>query len=272
MGRPKKQTADWFPHYVTGSRKTLFVLENRWGNDGYAFWFKILELLCGSDGHYYDCSKRADMEYLVAFTRLPEEQAVEIVDMLVDRGKIDRELWEERRIIWCQALVDNLQSLYAKRRESAPEKPTMDSLSTRKQEELNISESEIPEKQTEDEQGQDVKQKTKRRRKSILTAKQQELFDRFYSSYPKKVDPAAAERAWAKIDPEPDEVQAEKIIKAVEDAKLYDSRFREKQFTPNPASWLNAKGYMSEYVQEVEHGNGRFTPSGGFEKQDSDSF
>lgn len=46
MARPKKQTVDYFPHFVKGGR-TIFILENKFGNDGYAFWFKLLEILGG---------------------------------------------------------------------------------------------------------------------------------------------------------------------------------------------------------------------------------
>ena len=48
MARPKKQTVDYFPHIIKQG-KTMTILENRFGNDGYAFWFKLLEIL-GSTG------------------------------------------------------------------------------------------------------------------------------------------------------------------------------------------------------------------------------
>lgn len=122
IGRPRKQTADYFPHYVTDSR-TKFILEDNWGNDGYAFWFKLLELLCKSDGHCYDCSATANHRYLLAFTRVQDDTADAIMATLVELGKIDKELWEEKRIIWCQTLVDNLASLYSKRTVALPRKP-----------------------------------------------------------------------------------------------------------------------------------------------------
>lgn len=105
----------------------------------------------------------------------------------------------------------------------------------------------------------------KPKRTSCLSAQQQELFKKFYAVYPKKVDPATAERAWAKISPPPDEAMTEKIIQAVEAAKKYDSRFRDRQFVPNPASWLNAKGYLSEYTQDGGNGNGTYADRRGVE-------
>lgn len=65
MARPKKQTVDYFPHFVKGGR-TIFILENKFGNDGYAFWFKLLEILGESEGHFYDCSNASNWEYLLA--------------------------------------------------------------------------------------------------------------------------------------------------------------------------------------------------------------
>ena len=44
MARPAKTSVDYFPH-MAHSGKTIAILEARWGNDGYAFWFKLLELL-----------------------------------------------------------------------------------------------------------------------------------------------------------------------------------------------------------------------------------
>ena len=54
MARPKKQKVEYFPHFVMSGR-TIFILENTYGNDGYAFWFKLLELLGDTEGHYYEC-------------------------------------------------------------------------------------------------------------------------------------------------------------------------------------------------------------------------
>lgn len=72
-GKTEKQTVDYFPHFVKGGR-TIFILENKFGNDGYAFWFKLLEILGESEGHFYDCSNASNWEYLLAKTRVTEER------------------------------------------------------------------------------------------------------------------------------------------------------------------------------------------------------
>lgn len=122
MGRPQKQTVDYFPHFVGKVSKTKDVLHSKWGNDGYAFWFKLLEILGSSEGHYYDCSKVLDWEYLVSVMKVDNQTATDIMEYLAEAEKIDPELWREHKIIWCQRFVDNLRGLYDKR-QVLPTKP-----------------------------------------------------------------------------------------------------------------------------------------------------
>lgn len=123
MGRPTKETVDYFPHYVKSGR-TIFILESKFGNDGYAFWFKLLEILGESEGHYYNCSISNNWEYLLAKTRCDENTANEIIDTLISLGKIDGELWNEKRIVWCKNFVNNLSFAYNKRHVKLPSAPS----------------------------------------------------------------------------------------------------------------------------------------------------
>lgn len=263
MGRNSRQTADYFPHFVGGKSRTRFILENRWGNEGYAFWFKLLELLCASEGHYYDCWPEMNWEYLLATTKVSGETAEEILGTLAGMEKIDKELWQNCRVIWVQTLLDHLITLYSKRTVT-PERPSPEIFPGRKPSEKGITSAEIPgnaEKPAETAENSaetaEEKPKKRRRKPSELPADQLRLFEMFYAAYPKKVDRAIAEKAWGKITPPPDEEKTREIIGAVEQAKKYDSRFRERQYTPNPASWLNAKAWLNDYSGGEQSGNDR---------------
>ncbi|MCD7811931.1 MAG: DUF4373 domain-containing protein [Ruminococcus sp.] len=123
MGRPKKQTVDYFPHFVSAGSKTIFILEQNWGNDGYSFWFKLLELLGRSEGHYFDCSAAANEKYLIALMKVGADTANEILTTLAEIGNIDGELWTQHKIIWCQSFVDNLRDVYMRRSVDIPQRP-----------------------------------------------------------------------------------------------------------------------------------------------------
>lgn len=143
MARPKKQTVDYFPHFIKGGR-TIFILESKFGNDGYAFWFKVLEILGGSEGHFYDCSNASNWEFLLAKTRVTDETAKDIIGVLIDLGKIDAELWNEHRVIWITNFLRNLSEVYRTRHTDLPSKPV---LNAKKQEETPISTDKTDEEQ-----------------------------------------------------------------------------------------------------------------------------
>ena len=121
MTRPIKNKVDYFPH-VTQTGKIIAILEARWGNDGYAFWFKILELLGSSESFSYDCNKPADWEYLLSKTRVTEDMAKAILKKLAEIDAIDAGLWEGG-IIWSDNFVGNLMPVFNKRKSTPPQKP-----------------------------------------------------------------------------------------------------------------------------------------------------
>lgn len=167
QGRPRKQTADYFRHYTGGTSRTRFILENRWGNDGYAFWFKLLEFLCINDGHYYSLESEINAQYFYSYMRIEPEKVEEILKTLAEMGKIDRELWQQCRVIWCQSLVDNLSDLYAKRSVTVPEKPMISNFKDVSAEKNTISATEkATEANNQSEKETPTEEKPKRKRKS----------------------------------------------------------------------------------------------------------
>ena len=121
MARPQKQTVDYFPHYCKHG-KTMFILEQKYGNDGYAFWFKLLEMLGSADGHYLKLENPADWEYLTAITRLTGETCEEILTLLAKLEAIDAEAWK-KKIVWIDNFIENVKDAYRNRVAEIPGKP-----------------------------------------------------------------------------------------------------------------------------------------------------
>lgn len=121
MTRPRKQTVDYFPHSCDHG-ETMFILEHQFGNDGYTFWFKLLERLGKSDGHYLDLNRLSTWEFLASKTRIEPDKCTEILNLLARLDAIDPELWESR-IVWSDNFVLGLADVYKKRVVEIPQKP-----------------------------------------------------------------------------------------------------------------------------------------------------
>lgn len=128
MARPKKKGVDYFPHDCV-SGKTIFILEQKFGNDGYAFWFKLLEHLGTKEGHYLDCNDIEDMEFLQAKTRLDGEVICKILDLLANLKAIEPELWQ-KKVVWSQRFVDGVSVVYTNRKVEPPRRPSFYIVST----------------------------------------------------------------------------------------------------------------------------------------------
>lgn len=125
MGRKSKQTVDYFPH-VCNHKKTMFVLEQQFParNSGYNGWFKLLETLGKSEGHFYDCSSRENWEYFCAYIQFDVDQADVFIEKLAILGAVDKSLWQEHKIIWSDNFVEGVADAYAKRKSNLPQKPS----------------------------------------------------------------------------------------------------------------------------------------------------
>ena len=124
MARPTKDNVEYFPHYTNArTGRTLFILERKYGNDGYAAWFKILELLGESPGHYFRYGNPVDWMFLVTVMRVDEKIAVEMLQLMADVGAIDAELHAEK-CLWSDNFVDGLRPVYSKRKQELPVRPS----------------------------------------------------------------------------------------------------------------------------------------------------
>lgn len=121
MTRPRKQTVDWFPHSCDHGM-TMYVLDKRYGIAGYYFWFRLLELLGNTEGHFIDAENLAKFEYLQAYTHTDGSTCNEILDLLSTLEAIDPKLWKDK-LIWSDNFVKGLAALYRNRNLPLPDRP-----------------------------------------------------------------------------------------------------------------------------------------------------
>lgn len=78
---------------------------------------------------------------------------------------------------------------------------------------------------------------------TVLTAEQQERFECFYAAYPRKRSRIAAEKAFAKLNP--DAPLLAELLAGIERAKTTE-QWRDPTKIPHPASWLNAGAWEDD--------------------------
>lgn len=113
MARPQSNTVSYFPHKI-GDGKKIFAIEAKYGNDGYATWFKILEKLATTENHYLNLNDEVEVMYLSSKCRVKEDVLFEIINDLSRLGCFDKILWE-KRYIWSQVFIDSIQDAYSRR-------------------------------------------------------------------------------------------------------------------------------------------------------------
>ena len=118
MARPKKNTVDYFPHDCHPN-KELEIFINKHGNEGYAFYYRLFELLGVTPDHRYDCNKSVNYQYLLTKTGVKEDSFEQLMISLVDLDIVDKELWKDK-IIWVQSFVDSIAEVYARRTTDLP--------------------------------------------------------------------------------------------------------------------------------------------------------
>lgn len=124
MGRLPKKGVDYFPHDTAASSKpTLYIVQQKYGNDGYAFWFKLLEFIGMQDGLTIDFSIQKDWLYFLSMAKVSEGVGKDILDTLASIEAIDKELWVNQKVVWSQHFADRLASVYGKRGGTTPKRP-----------------------------------------------------------------------------------------------------------------------------------------------------
>ena len=117
MSRPESKNVFYFPHY-TKSTKELNLIEHKHDSEGYRSYYRLMELV--ADAEYHRLSVRTQDEK--DMFDLGMKCNPEVIHILVRAGKIDRELWENERVIWMQDFVETLKPVYINRKKPLPDK------------------------------------------------------------------------------------------------------------------------------------------------------
>lgn len=165
MSRPRKAVVDYFPHDVTHGR-TVYTIDSKYGNDGYSFWYKMLELLGSAEHHFLDCSNTETWEFLLAKTKVDESTANSILETCARLGAINQVLWHNR-IIRSDEFTESLDVLYKRREVSVYSNEKVLSICKHKSHSLGISSNSNPQSIVKDNIVDDSKQEETKAKERI---------------------------------------------------------------------------------------------------------
>lgn len=115
MARPERNNVDYFP-FLCKEGKAMFYIEQKYGNDGYATWVKLLRQLAVNNYHYINLNDKVELMFLASKCRISEDTLKSIILDLCDLGEFNSELWSENMIVWSDKFVEHIKDAYEKRR------------------------------------------------------------------------------------------------------------------------------------------------------------
>lgn len=114
MGRKERHDVDYFPFFIKDGR-TLFILEGKYQCKGTGFFTNLFRFLSRTPDHHFQLKKESDRLFFFASTKCDEESALDMIDIMVTTGKLDRDLWTQEKVIASQDYLDSIQEAYRKR-------------------------------------------------------------------------------------------------------------------------------------------------------------
>jgi len=115
MARPERNNVDYFP-FICKEGKAMYYIEDKYGNDGFATWIKILRQLAVNNYHYINLSEKVEIMFLSSKCKVSEETLISIINDLSELGEFNALLWVESKIIWSQKFMEHIQDAYNKRK------------------------------------------------------------------------------------------------------------------------------------------------------------
>lgn len=116
MARPKKEGMDYFPHDTDAvNDEKIEALRLLYGNDGYAFYFILLERIYRTKHAELDISDAETIQILSRKVAISVDTFHKILETCLKRGCFDREEYEKRGILTSEGIKKRVAPVVEKR-------------------------------------------------------------------------------------------------------------------------------------------------------------
>lgn len=242
MARPVKHTVESFNHPVISGKK-MFIVQRNFGNDGYATWYKILELLGQSNNHFIDLSDDEKLLYVSSYCGVDIEKLIQIIDLIVSLRKFDQFLWSHK-IIFCKDFVRSIKRTYSRRSNSCITYYALISM-------LHEVERITDQKPATQKQDPIEPKKPAPKKEAENKEEKEDLFLKWWGKYKKNVGKEKTLKLWNKLKIE----EMHKCLEVVDD---YVSSTPDIKFRKHPQTYIGNKSFNDEIIhtnKPVNHVN-----------------
>jgi hypothetical protein len=116
MARPKKQGLDYFPHDTDAMNdEKLEIMQLLYGNDGYAFYFKMLERIYRSPELMLDISDAETKKVMIKKCDVDEMMFDMMMQSCIKHGLFDASLFHEHGLITSDGIIKRAEIVLSKR-------------------------------------------------------------------------------------------------------------------------------------------------------------
>ncbi|KAE8559129.1 DUF4373 domain-containing protein [Paenibacillus polymyxa] len=249
MARPRKEGMDYFPHDTDAVNDTkIEALRMLYGNNGYAFYFILLELIYKQPNFELDVSDAETMQILAKKVEVTQEEFGKMLATAIKRECFDPVAYQERQVLTSEG-IKKRSKVVVEKRERMRKKPDATAVSELLQGYGQVSAAETTAESTQ----RKVKVKESKSKGKVIEYTPE--FNEFWNVYPRKVGKLECFKTWKKVTNNGE--SHEFITKC---AKNYAADCKAKQtadqFIKHPKSFLNDERYKDYAVIVIGGGNG----------------
>ena len=240
-----------------------------YGWEGYGWYWMIIEMMRDQQDYRLSIEGKYAYNAFALQMHCTDEKAQQFINDCINEFKLFE---SDGTNIWSKSLLRRME-IKEKRSQKAKEAAktrwskysdtnamqTHSESNANKVKESKLKENSNPLLFPQGDQSEQPDETADKPRPPFKSKKQEQLFDQFWDKYPKKHSKGAAEKAWLRISP--DDLLFKKILNGIENGRASPKwKKNAGEFIPNPATWLNAKGWEDEYSppspEGKENGNG----------------
>ena len=109
MGRKERKDVDYFPFWIKDGR-TLHILEDKYECKGTGFFTNLFRFLGQRPDHHFCLQDPGDRRWFFSTVKCDEESGLDMISIMVDTEKLDRELWENCQVLASQDFLNSIQN------------------------------------------------------------------------------------------------------------------------------------------------------------------